>query len=230
MINPTGVRITITGIVQGVGFRPFLYKFLQHYQLVGMIKNTGNLGVTVDLFSLPKNFDLNAFVAKLKVQIPPIAFIEDISVEPIDFISPAVQISPASLTSPQIIASNEGVGKGLTLPPDIAICDECIKELLTPSSSRFQEYPFIACAHCGPRFTIMQSLPYDRENSTAAPFPFCQFCTTEYKDVSNRRFHAQTFHCAQCGPQYFLQDPYTMKIIARGSTALKYIIEDLRQK
>lgn len=191
------VRIIITGIVQGVGFRPFLYNFLKKYPVGGVLKNTGNLGVTLELHRKDPNFDFSHLAAELKTQIPPIAFIEHISM---DYLENIPNVDFSTLT---IAKSNPGTGKGLTLPPDISICDECLFEFNNFLNKRYYEYPFIACAQCGPRYTIMKALPYDRPNSTVIDFPFCEECEEDYQNEGNRRFHAQTFNCNQCGPFYY---------------------------
>ncbi|TFH30338.1 MAG: carbamoyltransferase HypF [Promethearchaeota archaeon] len=137
----------------------------------------------------------------LKNQIPSVAFIEEISMKK-ERANPNV-----NYTSLTIVKSNSGTGKGLTLPPDIGICHKCLQDFNNSSVSRFYEYPFVACAECGPRFTIMRALPYDRPNSTVDIFPFCEECEGDYKNFDDRRFHAQTFNCKQCGPFYYKYQP-----------------------
>lgn len=191
------VKIIISGIVQGVGFRPFLYNFLKNFPVTGSIQNTGNLGVTLLLKRTDQTFHFSDLRTKIQANLPSIALIERITMEEID------PVSTVDYSTLSIIKSNSGTGKGLTLPPDIAICDYCLTQFNDPSISRFYHYPFIACAECGPRFTIMRSLPYDRPNSTADQFPFCEECEEDYHDFKDRRFHAQTFNCSQCGPFYY---------------------------
>ncbi len=194
-------KITITGIVQGVGFRPFLFNFLRKYPITGQIQNTGNLGVTLHLKLATANTSFAEIFDALKNQIPSVAFIEEISMME-ELPNPDVNYS--GLT---IVKSNPGTGKGLTLPPDIGICKTCLQDFNNSSVSRFYEYPFVACAECGPRFTIMRALPYDRPNSTVDIFPFCEECEGDYKNFDDRRFHAQTFNCKQCGPFYYKYVP-----------------------
>ncbi|WP_371805950.1 carbamoyltransferase HypF [Candidatus Lokiarchaeum ossiferum] len=191
-------QIIITGIVQGVGFRPFLFNLLDSHHLTGTIKNTGNLGVTLDLQSPDPKFNFERLALEIRAKIPAMALIEDITV------SSPKEVMTSEFKELKIIPSNDGIGKGLTLPPDIAMCDECFKDFTNPDQKRFFHYPFIACAQCGPRYTIMKALPYDRPNSTVKDFPFCEGCEQDYSDRSNRRFHAQTFNCNHCGPFYFL--------------------------
>ena len=190
-------KIIITGIVQGVGFRPFLYNFLRSYHLKGSIQNTGNLGVSLELQSADDDFDFQHLIRELKENIPKMAFIEEIR------LLPSSNTQQVYFKQLQIIPSNEGIGAGLTLPPDIAMCDKCLKDFNDKSNSEFFQYPFISCAQCGPRFTIMKSLPYDRENSMMRNFPFCEDCKKIFSNIDDRRFHAQTFGCNSCGPHYF---------------------------
>ncbi|QEE18105.1 carbamoyltransferase HypF [Promethearchaeum syntrophicum] len=191
-------KIIITGIVQGVGFRPFLYNFLRSYHLKGKIQNTGNLGVSLELQSSDDDFNFQNLIQDLKKKVPKMAFIEDIRLLPFSNIQQQVKFDQL-----QIIPSNEGIGAGLTLPPDIAMCDKCLHDFNNKSNSSFFHYPFISCAQCGPRFTIMESLPYDREYSMMDEFPFCEDCKKIFSNIDNRRFHAQTFGCNSCGPHYF---------------------------
>ncbi|MHA1674157.1 MAG: carbamoyltransferase HypF [Promethearchaeota archaeon] len=216
-------KITITGIVQGVGFRPFLFNFLHKYPITGQIQNTGNLGVTLHLKLDSSNISLAEILNTLKSQIPSVAFIEEISI--IEEL-PNPDVNYSILT---IVKSNPGTGKGLTLPPDIGICSTCLQDFNNSSVSRFYEYPFVACAECGPRFTIMRALPYDRPNSTVDIFPFCEECEGDYKNFDDRRFHAQTFNCKQCGPFYYKyildKNPPSHPQIG----VLDDIVEDLRK-
>ncbi|MHA1886818.1 MAG: carbamoyltransferase HypF [Promethearchaeota archaeon] len=217
------VEIVITGIVQGVGFRPFLYNFLSQFPVTGSIQNTGNLGVTLHLYRKSHSIQFSDFFKRLKENLPPIAYIEEISIR---YVEKQPGIDYSKLT---IIPSNPGTGKGLTLPPDISICPKCLQEFNDPSSSRFYEYPFIACAECGPRFTIMRALPYDRPNSTVNIFPFCEACNNDYHQPSNRRFHAQTFNCRECGPYFFQADSQQSKtgIPPLNEHVLDQIVDDL---
>jgi hydrogenase maturation protein HypF len=194
-------KIIISGIVQGVGFRPFLFNLLNTKKLTGTIKNTGNLGVTLHLQSEDANFSFENLMEEISQNIPDIALIEDIKLEDIDI----KQKTP--FTKLTIIPSNQGTGKGLTLPPDIAMCDKCLAEFQDPQNDRFGGYDFIACAQCGPRFTIMRQLPYDRPLSTMVDFGFCDKCEENYHDFNDRRFHAQTFSCKICGPKYRIFTP-----------------------
>ncbi|MHA1729602.1 MAG: carbamoyltransferase HypF [Promethearchaeota archaeon] len=200
-------RIVISGIVQGVGFRPFLFNLAKSHNLTGQIQNTGNLGVVLDLQAPHNSFNFKQFTQEIIRKSPQIAFIEEINIK--NAIATNL-IDYDKLT----IASSEtnAVGKSVTLPPDIAMCPSCLDDFNNIRLSRYYHYPFVACAQCGPRFTTMRSLPYDRTRSTMDEFPFCKgenSCNKEYNDFNNRRFHAQTFGCKNCGPFYFTVIPNT---------------------
>jgi hydrogenase maturation protein HypF len=209
-------EIIITGIVQGVGFRPFLFNLAQKYGLKGYILNRGNAGVRLVLAG--EDDKLNRFVRDIKLKKPKISYIESISVRELD--------TDENFKGLVIRKSEKGRGKGLTLPPDIAICDECIKDIRDKNKEKYYLYPFVACAVCGPRYTTVKALPYDRERSTMIEFPFCEVgnpsCLEEYQNFNNRRFHAQTYACAICGPHYQLYDK-SKKIIKTNS--IKEILE-----
>ncbi|MBD3353417.1 MAG: hypothetical protein GF364_18185 [Candidatus Lokiarchaeota archaeon] len=210
-------KIIIKGIVQGVGFRPFIYNLMKEYDLKGSITNKGNIGVELlipvenDLVSS----DIHNFIEDIQNQKPNISYIEKIIDETIEEkdLNETDNINLELIKSElKINPSVKGTGAGLTLPPDIAICNECIKEMYDLESRRYFKYPFIACAQCGPRYTTTTELPYDRERTTMNEFPLCHIipwekfagsCIKEYKDFKNRRFHAQTFSCVRCGPNYF---------------------------
>ncbi len=207
------VEINITGIVQGVGFRPFLFNLARYNNLKGYILNRGNAGVRLVLQGPVEN--VNKFVNNIKKKSPKISFIEDLEVKDM--------VSDIKFEKLEIQKSEMGRGISLTLPPDIAICDDCLEEMRASKSNNYYQYPFIACAVCGPRYTTVTELPYDRERSTMIEFPFCEFCKQEYSDFDNRRFHAQTFACSTCGPNYNLYDK-SRNVLKRGS--IKNILEE----
>ncbi|MHA2399711.1 MAG: carbamoyltransferase HypF [Promethearchaeota archaeon] len=189
----------MTGIVQGVGFRPFLFNLAREFNLKGKILNRGNAGVKLILQGDYEK--LNKFIDEIWAKKPDISYIEDIKTTKVD--------SDKNFPSLTIEKSEQGRGISLTLPPDIAICDNCVNDMLNPKLPKYFNYPFVACAVCGPRFTTVTELPYDRERSTMINFPFCkqadpESCVAEYSNFSNRRFHAQTFACSVCGPHYKL--------------------------
>ena len=195
------VEINITGIVQGVGFRPFLYNLARSLNLNGIILNRGNAGVRLVLQG--NSNEINTFIENIKLKKPKISFIENLVVNEIEVND--------EYTTLRIEKSEEGRGISLTLPPDIAICNKCLIDMRNQDLKKYYNYPFIACAVCGPRYTTVKELPYDRERSTMAHFPLCkkaepESCVKEYTNFQNRRFHAQTFACSVCGPNYRLYD------------------------
>ncbi len=192
-------EIDITGIVQGVGFRPFIYNLAKSLDLKGYILNRGNAGVRTVLQG--SKSDLNIFINKVERERPRIAFIENIDVS---------FINSDNFSGLEIKQSQESRGISLTLPPDISMCNNCLNDMRNPKLSKYFHYPFVACAVCGPRFTTVKTLPYDRIRTTMEVFPFCKegspSCVFEYSNFENRRFHAQTFACSKCGPRYSLYD------------------------
>lgn len=187
------VKVNVTGVVQGVGFRPFIHRIAIKNQLKGYVRNRGDAGVEILLEGA--EIEVNTFLKDLR-NTPPLAQIHDVV---------TTKLKGSNLfTHFTIHKSSHEVGhSGSIIPPDVAICDECLKELRNPSDHRF-EYFFVTCTNCGPRFTIFESLPYDRENTAMSSFPMCGFCETEYVNPLNRRFHAQTIACRECGPTAYL--------------------------
>jgi len=188
------VKINVTGIVQGVGFRPFIYRTAVKHGLAGYVRNRGDAGVEI-LLEGTENA-INSFMRDLKEQKPPQARIHDIIKTEFTGKNEYTQFTIVQ-------SSKETDRSGSVVPPDSAICDECLKELRDPKDPR-HDYFFITCVNCGPRFTIIEKLPYDRENTTMREFPLCGFCQKEYEDPLNRRFHAQTVACPLCGPKAYL--------------------------
>ncbi len=188
------VKINVTGIVQGVGFRPFIYRLAVENGLAGYVRNRGDAGVDVLLEGDAKNIQI--FMHDLIPKKPPLAQIDSFK---------STELSGSNEYNKFTIfkSSEEAELAGSIIPPDIAICDECLAELRDPKNPRY-EYFFITCTNCGPRFTIIERLPYDRENTTMRGFPLCSFCLKEYNDPANRRFHAQTIACPPCGPKAYL--------------------------
>ncbi|MBY9005220.1 MAG: carbamoyltransferase HypF [Candidatus Lokiarchaeota archaeon] len=193
MRNKT-IEINIIGIVQGVGFRPLLFNLARELNLMGFIQNNGNLGVKLVLQG--KHQSLNEFFKLLKERKPEISYIEKIIQNELD--------TDIIYNDLKIKESQKKSGLSLTLPPDISICRKCLEEIQNNKFERYYNYPFIACSKCGPRYSTVIELPYDRERTTMNYFPFCNSCYREYKDPNNRRFHAQTFACKICGPNYKL--------------------------
>lgn len=188
------VKIFVSGIVQGVGFRPFIYRIASKNGLVGYVRNRGD--AVVEILVQGKKVNIKTFLENLKSQKPPLAQIYNIITEN--------KIEKNDLNEFKIIkSSGETKHMGSVIPPDVSICDECLRELRNPENRRFN-YFFITCTNCGPRYTIINKLPYDRSNTTMKEFKMCNDCTSEFKDPVNRRFHAQTVACPKCGPKVFL--------------------------
>src|SRR5579871_1677880 len=187
-------RILAQGIIQGVGFRPFIYGLAQRWGLTGFVMND-SVGVTIEVEGAPEAVD--GFVRSLREETPPLARIDTLAVEPV-----AMRQEKAF----KIVQSQAGVERKALISPDMAICDDCLRELFDPGDRRYR-YPFINCTNCGPRFTIIRGIPYDRPFTTMAGFRMCARCLAEYEDPLDRRFHAQPNACAECGPTLTLLDP-----------------------
>lgn len=188
MTHPAGARIFARGIVQGVGFRPFVYSLAVQNNLTGWVRNTSS-GVEIELNGSPSA--IQTFIDTLQHNPPPLARIDELRVDP----------CPAnSYTQFEIISSQPQPDDFLPVSPDVALCPDCRRELLNPADRRFH-YPFINCTHCGPRFTIIRDIPYDRPKTTMAGFEMCPQCSAEYHNPLDRRFHAQPTACPVCGPQ-----------------------------
>jgi hydrogenase maturation protein HypF len=188
------VKVKVTGIVQGVGFRPFIFRTAVENKLNGYVKNRGDAGVEVLLEG--NGNSIRNFLKDLKQKKPPLAQIYEVITAKVsgrnEYQKFAIQKS-----------SKDAELSGSIIPPDIAVCDECLKELRQPKDRR-HNYFFITCTNCGPRYTIIDQLPYDRENTTMQNFKMCNFCQNQYADPANRRFHAQTVACPVCGPKAYL--------------------------
>lgn len=182
----------IEGIVQGVGFRPFVYRLAHRLGLSGWVRNTGR-GVLVQVEGA--RAEVNAFCFAISHEAPPLAVISNVNID-------AMLCKGGSGFS--ILESATGT-KGGEVPPDCDVCEECLTELLDPSDRRYL-YPFINCTNCGPRYSIITGIPYDRPATTMAPFAMCDQCLAEYHDPLNRRFHAQPNACPVCGPRLALFD------------------------
>jgi hydrogenase maturation protein HypF len=186
-------RIVIQGIVQGVGFRPFVYGQALQWGLVGFVLNDSG-GVTIEAEGTSES--LNGFQRALQEKAPPLARIDTLTAEP---------IALCFDSSFSIAQSKAGTERQALISPDTVTCDDCLHELFEQGDRRFH-YPFINCTNCGPRFTIIQDVPYDRDKTTMHMFPMCRECKSEYEDPLNRRFHAQPNACPACGPQVYLLD------------------------
>lgn len=199
-------RIIVKGAVQGVGFRPFVYRLARRLGMTGLVWNSSG-GVVIEAQGSGES--LKAFVSSLRDEKPRPAVISGIS-------TADIEVRPE--TDFVIAPSREGVPRTL-VSPDLAVCPECIGELMDPSDRRHR-YPFINCTNCGPRFSILLSLPYDRPNTTMRGFRMCPECESEYGDPMDRRFHAQPVACPVCGPKLRLLDPEGLEL-AREDRALR---------
>jgi hydrogenase maturation protein HypF len=187
-----GRRIHVTGIVQGVGFRPFVYGLARRFALQGWVRNTSS-GVDIEVDGPPAALD--AFTLALRDELPPLARIDRLD---------STARSPNGFTDFLIHASQVEAGAFQPISPDMSICPDCLRELFSPNDRRYR-YPFINCTNCGPRFTIIRDIPYDRPLTTMAGFPLCPDCAAEYHDPLDRRFHAQPVACPVCGPRIWLE-------------------------
>lgn len=183
----SGLRIEIKGIVQGVGFRPFIYGLATRLDLKGWVRNTSS-GVEIEVSGSTEN--LQIFTREIRESAPPLSRILSLVAHPV----PA-----GNFERFQILASQAIEGEFIPISPDMNICPDCLREMLDPKDRRYR-YPFINCTNCGPRFTIIKDIPYDRPLTTMADFPLCPDCAAEYNDPLNRRFHAQPVACPTCGP------------------------------
>src|SRR5690348_13765267 len=183
-------RFTVTGVVQGVGFRPFVHRVAAELGLSGFVGNaSGEVFVEVQ----GEADAVAAFADRLVAQAPPLARIAGV-------VSSSQPLGAEAGFA--IVPSRDGsrVDTAVTpIPPDVAVCVDCLRELFDPADRRYR-HPFVTCTNCGPRFTIITGLPYDRPATTMAGFPMCDNCAREYSDPADRRFHAQPVCCPDCGP------------------------------
>ena len=191
--NTAAKRIDVNGIVQGVGFRPFVYNLAHQYGLKGEVANTAS-GVSIRIEGSPE--DIRAFETELTTKSPPLAHLVEISAH-------AESIKP--FAEFRIVKSKGQTQMATLISPDVSICDDCRQELFDPKDRRYQ-YPFINCTNCGPRYTIIDDIPYDRPKTSMRHFKMCAACQAEYDDPTNRRFHAQPNACEQCGPHVSFHD------------------------
>src|SRR5947209_5953383 len=196
-------RIIVQGIVQGVGFRPFVYGQALNWGLSGFVLNDSQ-GVTIEVEGTSEALD--GFQRALSKQPPPLARIDAVATE---------AIPPRHEHAFVITHSQKGAERQALISPDTATCDDCLRELFDPTDRRYR-YPFINCTNCGPRFTIVQDVPYDREKTTMQVFPMCPACQAEYDNPLNRRFHAQPNACPLCGPQVQLHDQVNRNSVGAG--------------
>ncbi len=180
------LKILTQGIVQGVGFRPYVYRLAYDLNLKGYVRNLGNV---VEIIVEGEN--TNDFLKRLEKELPPIAEIDSVTCEEIEL---------NNYEDFKIIESGDSYSGVSVIPPDIAICDKCLAEIRNPDDRRYK-YPFNACTDCGPRFTVIESVPYDRIRTSMEEFPLCDECLSEYRQPLDRRYHGEAICCEKCGPQ-----------------------------
>ena len=193
-----GTKIHITGIVQGVGFRPFIYNQAIRQGLTGWVCNT-SAGVDIEINGEPDK--IYSFIQTIKTETPPLARIDSIEYH---------QIKLIPRNEFKIVKSIDVSDAFQPISPDICVCQDCLNELFDPANRRYR-YPFINCTNCGPRLTIIEEIPYDRPNTTMKDFTMCPDCNQEYIDPADRRFHAQPIACPVCGPQVWLEQSIRIK-------------------
>ncbi len=213
VLRRIGVRVE--GIVQGVGFRPFVYQTARRWGLNGWVRNDAT-GVEIELEGDAEALD--AFLETLRTKAPPLSRICSLVVSDKPY---------ERLSGFHIVASDASSLRTALISPDTAVCDDCVRELLDPKDRRYR-YPFINCTNCGPRYTIIQDIPYDRHKTTMARFSMCDACRAEYEDPANRRFHAQPNACPVCGPHVWLEDGRG-RILAERDDAVREAVRFLEK-
>ena len=207
-------RIDIEGIVQGVGFRPFVYQLARRWNLTGWVLNDSR-GVSIEAQGAAPN--LAAFAGQVRTQAPPLAVITRFD----------VRDCPVEVEEAFVIRASVGDReRKAQISPDTFVCEDCLRELFDPADRRYR-YPFINCTNCGPRYTIVTSVPYDRPHTTMRDFPLCEDCRAEYEDPSSRRFHAQPNACPVCGPRLSFHDRQGRKL--EVADPARHAVELLRQ-
>jgi hydrogenase maturation protein HypF len=196
-------RFRVKGVVQGVGFRPFVYELAHREGLGGFVLNDGE-GVVIEAEGTPAALD--GFAVSLREEAPELAHVNSLTVE---------RLRASGQGGFEIVPSSP-TGSSALIPPDVATCDECLRELFDPADRRYR-YAFVNCTRCGPRFTIVRSVPYDRANTTMAGFPMCTDCRREYEDPANRRFHAEPTCCPVCGPQLSMPVEDAVALLREGA-------------
>lgn len=180
-------KILVQGIVQGVGFRPFVYRLATNLNLTGTVKNLGNV---VEIKLKGSSDVIEEFIHRLQNELPPIAKIDSLKISEVD---------NENFDNFKILESDDSYSGESVIPPDVAICDKCLAEIRNPNDRRYK-YPFNACTDCGPRFTVIETVPYDRIRTSMEDFPLCDKCEVEYKNPLDRRYHGEAICCEDCGP------------------------------
>ena len=186
-VRPARLRVVIRGATQGVGFRPFIYRLATELGLAGWVNNSSQ-GVFIEVEG--RQGELKSFLLRIEREKPPRSFIQSLESSYLD---------PKGFTGFEIRKSDSAGEKNAVVLPDIAVCSDCLSDISDPNNRRYR-YPFTNCTNCGPRFSVIESLPYDRANTTMKKFVMCAECAEEYENPLDRRFHAQPNACPQCGP------------------------------
>jgi acylphosphatase/pimeloyl-ACP methyl ester carboxylesterase len=208
-------EVSVRGIVQGVGFRPFVYALARRHGLAGLVRNDAE-GVHVEVEGDAERLDL--FLRAIEEEAPPLAVVEAVSCRP---------LTALGEQDFRIEVSQEGVQRRALVSPDVATCEDCLWEVFDPADRRYR-YPFTNCTNCGPRFTIVRDLPYDRPLTTMAAFQMCARCHVEYEDPSDRRFHAQPNACPLCGPRVKLLDRFGHELHGKPDDPILRVARMLR--
>ncbi len=211
----TRVRIEIEGIVQGVGFRPFIYRLAGRHGVSGWVRNTPG-GVLLEAEGVQVN--LSAFLRDIEREAPPLAAVTSLRKK---------WLPPVGERGFLILPSSAGENQ-VQIAPDGDVCEECLQELFDPGNRRYR-YPFINCTNCGPRYSIITGIPYDRPFTTMAPFVMCDACRVEYENPADRRFHAQPNACPACGPRLRLTDSEGRDVDTHGDASLQRAVDLLRE-
>ena len=183
-------KIRITGTVQGVGFRPAVHRIANKLELTGFVYND-SLGVTIELQGPQET--ISRFIEQIQKEMPPLANIKSLRTKNIAVVEKEKQF---------LIKESRTIGNAVSeVTADIATCKDCLSEMNNPDDFRYR-YPFINCTNCGPRYSIVKTIPYDRVNTTMSAFQMCEQCATQYDDVADRRFHAQPVACGSAAPKY----------------------------
>ncbi len=198
--------IRVRGVVQGVGFRPFVFRLAREMGLSGWVRNDGG-GVEIEIQGSPGN--ISALMARMVGEAPPLA-----RVDAVESCRCATDPEDTGFT---IVASGGGAIT-TAVSHDVGVCESCLAEMFNPTDRRWR-YPFTNCTQCGPRYSITRSLPYDRVNTSMASFPLCKACRDEYHDTGNRRFHAEPNACPACGPRLSLLEAYGVRVVTRDPLA-----------
>ncbi|WP_081623137.1 carbamoyltransferase HypF [Thermus oshimai] len=207
-------RVRVWGVVQGVGFRPFVYRLAQAYGLGGWVRNDEE---AVEMHVEGPSAALEAFLEELSNHPPPAARIDRVVIE---------EVAPEDLVVFEIRESAKRDRPTVRISPDLAVCPACLKELFDPQDRRYL-YPYINCTNCGPRYSIVLALPYDRSRTTMKAWALCPVCAREYEDPLDRRFHAQPIACPACGPHYFLREED--RLTPGDEAAIRRAVELLRE-